>query len=159
MDKIRQLDCEIGSYKWKEEIVSQDSLALYIHPNPRDMKKATFDVMKNCVDLVQRDEKYNIDVEVLNCIQKSKGKSHFCDFDIDTKEIYLNKMKDILSDDSYDIIETRGGYHILVNTRLALKMQWYQKITKVFEVDQIGDQLLPVCGCWQGGFTPKFVYV
>ena len=29
---------------------------------------------------------------------------------------------------------------------------------KLGNVDQTGDQLLPVPGCIQGGFSPKFIY-
>lgn len=158
-EKIKQLECEVGGYSLRNGIIApQESLVLYINPNPRDMKKATFGLMKKCVDLLQSDGNgYNIHAEVLSCIQKSKSKSHFCDFDIDTKNIDLSKLSDILPPNSYKILETRGGYHILVNTRLAPKTKWHLAIRETFNVDQIGDQLIPVCGCYQGGFVPRFV--
>jgi len=157
-EKIKQLECEIGSYTLRNIAAPQESLVLYINPNPRDMKKATFGLIKKCIDLLQTDGNgYNVHAEALSCIQKSKSKSHFCDFDVDTKDIDLNKLNDILPKEAYSIIETRGGYHILVKTRLAPKTKWHIAIREAFNVDNIGDQLIPVCGCYQGGFIPRLL--
>ncbi|MFW6220032.1 MAG: hypothetical protein ACOC33_04255, partial [bacterium] len=96
-DKIKQLECEFGSYKLRNIPAPQESLVLYINPNPRDMKKATFGLIKKCIDLIEcGGNGYNIHAEALSCIQRSKSKSHFCDFDIDSKDIDLKKMEDIL---------------------------------------------------------------
>jgi hypothetical protein len=157
-EKIKQLECEFGSYTLRNIEAPQESLVLYINPNPRDMKKATFGLMKKCIDLLQTNGNgYNVHAEALSCIQKSKSKSHFCDFDIDTKDIDLSKLNDILPKETYDILETRGGYHLLVKTRLAPKTKWHVAIREAFEVDQVGDQLIPVCGCYQGGYVPRFI--
>jgi len=157
-EKIKQLEVEFGSYSLRDEAVPQESLVLYINPNPRDMKKATFLMAKQCLNLIEYcNNGYNIQAEALSCIQKSRSKSHFCDFDIDEKDIDLSLMTDILPRDCYEVVETRGGYHILVNTRKAPKTKWHVDIREAFDVDQTGDQLLPVCGCVQGGFTPRFI--
>jgi len=156
--KIKQLECEVGAYRIKDNIAPQESLVLYINPNPRNMIRATFTLMKKLVNIMEtKASGYNIHAEALSSIQNSKSKSHFCDFDIDTKDIDLTKMHDILPKEAYDIIETRGGYHILVKTRIASDNQWYLKITNTFHVDQAGDQFVPVPGCVQGGFVPKFI--
>jgi hypothetical protein len=34
---------------------------------------------------------------------------------------------------------------------------WYNAISKIEGVDVRGDNLLPVVGCYQGGFIPHFV--
>ena len=71
----------------------------------------------------------------------------------------------------YSIVETRGGYHLLVkpiNTTESIKINngkfgsayskdWHSAITKLYPVDQSNDQLLPVCGCTQGNWIPKFI--
>ena len=161
LQKIKQLQCEDGSYLLKDSIAPQESLVLYINPNPRDMKKATYSLIKQCVKLLENNNLgYNVHAEAMSCIQKSKAKTHFCDFDIDSKDIDLTKLEDILPREAYDILETRGGYHVLVNTAIAklVPMQkWHTEIRRVFDVDHVGDQFIPVPGCCQGGFVPKFL--
>ena len=158
LEKIKQLEVAVGAYKLKEIDDPQESLALYINPNPRDMKKATFMVAQQCLNLIQGDaNNFNIHAEALSCIQKSKSKSHFVDFDIDFKAIDLNLLDGVLEKDMYHILETRGGYHILVDTKKAPKTDWYKQIGDLYEIDQVGDNLIPVAGTFQGGFTPRFV--
>lgn len=156
-DKIKQLECEIGNYKINGVEAPEESLALYINPNPRDMKKATYHMIKNCVDLLQSENNYNVQAEALSCIQRSKSKSHFCDFDVDIKSADVSKIKNILPPETYSLVETGGGYHILVKTRLAPKTRWHSDIKNTFDVDNIGDQLLPVPGCTQGAFIPVLI--
>lgn len=166
-DKVKQLEIQLGDWKLKNVPAPQESLVLYINPNPRCMKKATEAMGKKCWDLI-RSNNYNLHAEAMSCIQKSKSRSVFVDFDIDEKEgIDFSKMKDILPNDAYNIVETRGGYHLLVNVKAATfagqytkwEKNWHRAITNTFPIDQQGregDQLLPVPGCMQGGFVPKF---
>lgn len=154
--KIKQLECKLGSYVIENKIVSQDSLALYINPNPRDLKKATADVIKKGAELLLLDKNFNIQAECLSCIQRSKGEKHFIDFDIDNKNIDENILSKILK--SYTIIETKGGYHVLVDSINQDNKNWYQEMIKNFNVDNSGDQLLPVPGTIQGTYMPKIIY-
>jgi hypothetical protein len=158
--KVKQLECEVGSYYLKDREVPQESLVLYINPNPRNMRRATFQLIKKCTDILETNGmNYNIHAEALSCIQRSKSKTHFCDFDIDSKDVSICRVKEILPDNTYDIIETRGGYHVLVKTRLAPKTKWHKELRDAFVIDQIGDQMIPVVGCTQGGFVPKFIKI
>jgi hypothetical protein len=157
-DKIKQLEVELGCYKLNDQEVPQEALALYINPNPRDMKKATFQMIKKSVELIEKDYNFNIHAEALSCIQRSKGSTYFLDFDIDDREINLNKLYDKIDPKYLEIVDTRGGIHILVKVREIPKSIKFHKIIKdLYNVDQIGDQLLPVPGCVQGGFIPKFI--
>ena len=151
VDKIRQLEVELGRWKLGDTEATQDSLVLYINPNPRCMKKATRLSIKALVDLLDQDG-FNVHQEVMSCIQKSKSYSFVVDFDIDSKDIDLSLIE--LPLDQYKVLETRGGYHILVHPR---NNQFYKYIQALYNVDQAGDQMLPVPGCIQGGFIPKFV--
>ena len=45
--KIKQLEVPFGAYQLKDIAAPQESLALYINPNPRNLKKATYDGMIN----------------------------------------------------------------------------------------------------------------
>lgn len=161
LSKIKQLECEVGSYTLKNNIPApQESLVLYITPNPRDMIRATYNMMRKCIDLLHtKSIGYNLHSEALSSVQRSRGTSYFCDLDIDSKDINLLKIKDILPDEAYDILETRGGYHILVKTKIAPKTKWYKQLSSIYDIDQVGDQFIPVPGCVQGGFIPKFIEI
>lgn len=161
IDKISQLEIPTGRYFLKNEPAPQMSLALYISVNPRDMKKATQMLGKRCWDLLNG-ENYNIHAEALSCIQKSKSQTRYVDFDIDDKSVDLDKewLTNRIGD-SYKILETRGGYHVLVDPQKAnshsTNVNWFNDIRKKYPIDQAGDNLIPVPGCVQGGFTPMFV--
>ena len=158
-DKIRQLEVEVGCYKIDGKPIPQESLALYINPNPRDMKKANFQMIKKSLELIENDNPgFNIHAEALSCIQRSKSKSYFLDFDIDDKNIDLDLLKEKIDPKYYDILETRGGYHILVKVREILKdIKFHAIIRDLYKVDQIGDQMMPIPGCVQGGFIQNFL--
>lgn len=161
-DKIRQLEVAIGTYKLKHSAVPQESLALYINPNPRDLKKATYDGIIRLTELLRNDNpSYNPYAELLSCIQKSSGKKTYLDFDIDTKDFDFEQLKRVINPNCLTIVETRGGYHVLVKTEDVLpefRKSFYNNI-HAMGVDQTGDQLLPVPGCTQGGFTPRFLEI
>lgn len=158
LDKIRQLECVVGSYKFGDLEIPQESLSLYINPNPRNLRKATFELQHNLISIIEKDNEYNIHAEVLNCIGESKSKTRFVDFDIDSKNIDLTKICEIVGEDNYSVVETRGGYHVLVKVFNKVKNKnWFQDITNTYNVDQEGDQLLPVPGCVQGDFIPFFL--
>lgn len=173
-DKIKQLEIELGAWKLKDVSAPQESLVVYIMPNPRCMKKATEMMGKKCWDLF-RSQNYNLHTEAMSCIQKSKSRGIYVDFDIDTEKKsldFVNEMKIVLSDifpDDYSkvctIVETRGGYHILVNAKKATKIRveynlnknWYNDMINNFKIDQSADQMIPVPGTIQGGFVPKII--
>lgn len=163
MRKIRQLECEFGSYLTKDlDPIPQEALALYVTPNPRHQQKAMIKVMKRYIDIIEcQGRGYNITSEAMSAVQKSKSRTHVVDFDIDTKDVDLNLMKDILPDNAYNILETRGGYHLLIkpgNMSVGDAKNWYQRVKATFPVDQAGDQMIPVPGTYQGGFTPRFIH-
>lgn len=174
MDKIRQLEIPLGRWKLKDIEAPQESLVLYVNPNPRCMIKATKSMGKKCWDLINNNH-FRIDHESLSCIQVSKSKTYWVDFDIDDKNIDLSKLNDILISECYKILETKGGYHILVNVKRATEvneqvqrrklenyqikfpLNWHKAIQDTFNVDNCGDQMIPVPGCTQGEFIPKFI--
>lgn len=158
-DKIKQLECELGYYKVKNISVPNDSLVLYINPNPRSMKKATYTLLRGGITLLEHDQNFNIHAEALSAIQKAKSRTCFLDFDIDNKKINLSELNNILPIESYNIIATKGGYHILVKPELVGHNRWYKQIHEIYQVDQVGDQFIPVCGTNQGGFMPEIIKI
>ena len=116
--KIKQLEVPFGAYQLKDIAAPQESLALYINPNPRNLKKATYDGIIKLTQLLKNDNKnFNPHAELLSCIQKTISRKIYLDFDVDFKDFNFDKLKDIINLSCMDIVETRGGYHLLV--RLA----------------------------------------
>jgi|SRR5882757_771470 len=163
-DKIKQLECEMGYYKQKETCIPQEALALYININPRDLWKASFNSLVHLAKCLQLNNKtMNPHQEVMSEIQKTKGKTRYVIFDWDEKlpndDLYY-ELADKINIDAVKIIETRGGYHLLIDPEkieAMYKNTWYNRISNYISVDQKGDLMSPVLGCTQGNFIPKFV--
>lgn len=160
-DKIRQLEVKLGQWKLRDMEVPQEALVFYVMPNPRCMIKATYKAIRHCADLLENTNKgYNLVQETMSCVQKSKSRTVFVDFDIDDKTADLHLLKQVgLPEDCYTVVETRGGYHILVDVRRFQGKDyphWYNNMKELFVVDQVQDQLLPVPGTIQGDFEVKF---
>lgn len=159
VNKIRQREIPLGTYLSGDIKVPQEALSLYVTVNPRDMAKATKGVARKALDLIcDEHHNYNIVAEALSCVQRSKGKTQWIDFDIDDSDFDIKVLENFLNEGSYKVLKTRGGFHVLVDpSKVApeLKNSFYKKL--VAYSDQVKDNLLPVPGCFQGGHTPYFL--
>lgn len=164
IDKIRQLEVTVGAYKTKDgDDVPQEALALYITPNPRNQHRAMLHCMKKFCDIIETQAKgFNIQQEALSAVQKSASRKIYIDFDFDDKtyEFLKRNLSGIVNDDAVTYLQTRGGYHVLVELdKIAeiCKKTWYNDIMKL-EPDVTGESnMIPVVGCSQGNFTPHFI--
>ncbi|SFD98503.1 hypothetical protein SAMN05518672_10439 [Chitinophaga sp. CF118] len=162
--KIKQLECSIGSYMLKDMAIPQETLALYITPNPRDMWKATISSLVHLAHCIQNDNRaINPHQEVMSEIQRNKSRTCFVDFDFDTKisieELKAHVYKHV-NPEAVQFLQTRGGFHALVTPDMIaeeFKKTWYNGIKSHEDIDKSGDQLLPVPGCTQGNFIPRFI--
>lgn len=178
--KISQLECSVGTYRTKDnEIITDDAMVLYITVNPRNMRKATLDCIGAFAEMIKKhDANPDMDInpyaEALNVIHKSKSRCVFVDFEIDrpnndetdkngkksnlTIEEAYDKVIKIVGKKAVDVIETRGGAHILIQPEKveSKDKNWYTVVQKTLSCDQSGDLMVPVVGCNQGGFVPKF---
>jgi len=166
INKLEQLEIPLGTYKQftknkEAAAIPQESLAVYINPNPRDLKKATFNLGKKILELLQTDRNFNIHAESLSQIQQSSGKRIYMDFDFDNADLEhtIKKIKemDFINLDACHILKTRGGFHILVKidkVEEKYKKNWYNAIKSLEGVDIVGDNMIPIPGTFQGGFTP-----
>lgn len=168
LEKIKQMECEFGAYKTKDgDNVPQEALALYITPNPRNQRKAMFNLIKRIADIqIANATGYNIHAEAMSAIQKSKSRTCFVDFDVDFPEgedINQINLKPFIEKHigtkGIHFLRTKGGYHILVEPSKINKQfekTWYQAMIKHPYVDIKGDAMIPVVGCTQGNFIPHF---
>lgn len=160
LKKIHQFELAEGNYTNKNgSPVHQDSLALYVTVNPRSFLKAQVALLKRLVDSVTGSgRKINPAMMAMSEIQKSKSRTVFVDFDFDDVT-YKDCMVDILNvinENAYDIIDTRGGFHLLVKPELVVEQYaktWYKKLSEINGCDVSNGDLLPVPGCTQGGGT------
>jgi hypothetical protein len=162
-DKIKQMECEIGSYKQKGLPIPQEALALYITLNPRNYEVAARESAIDLVRLITNEYNgYNPHQVVLTNIQKACGTKKYFDIDFDNVEIDAVKsvIEESINNDSLTYLKTRGGFHLLIELdkiKNEYKKSWYKNITSIEGVDVRGDNLIPVPGCFQGMFIPHFV--
>jgi len=164
--KIKQLECEFGSYKYREVDVPQEALALYITVNPRSLEIAAKNSLIKLAQLVTKTyDGYNPHQEIMSEIQRAKSRTCYVDFDLDSKNDLISDLHIWIKEScgktvDYKILESRGGFHLLINpdsVEEQYKKSWYNKLKKNPAIDQIGDMMIPVIGCTQGDFIPKFV--
>jgi len=161
-DKIRQLECAVGSYTQGGNAIPQEALALYITVNPRDLWKATYSSLVNFAKKIQvGHSSINPQQEAMNEIQVSCSNKYYIDVDVDVKDPQiLEQIKGFINPSCLTVLETRGGYHVLVKVSEidpSYKKSWYNNIMNLAGIDQSGDNLIPVPGCSQGGFIPRFI--
>ena len=165
LNKIKQLECEQGSYTVKGAVVPNEALALYITPNPRSFEIAARESLIELARAVTKPyDGYNPHQIVLSNIQTSCGTKKYLDFDFDgvsVAEIAERiEIGGIINRDALTYIKTRGGFHLLVElakVQNEFRKGWHQGLSGLPGVDVRGDNLLPFVGCYQGGFVPSIV--
>ncbi len=162
INKLEQKETRVGTYLGHNDLaVPQEALAVYMTPTPRDFNRVAFETIKTFADKLGKDQYINPRQEVMNIIQTTAVKNRFHVFDIDSKEDHvINKINNVLGD-YYSLIETRGGYHVLVNPKdlegQDVPKNWYNEIRLMSDV--VGDAMVPVPGTYQGGFVPRLVKI
>ena len=159
-NKIKQCECELGSYFQLTTPIPQEALAIYISPNPRDLIKATKNSLKLFVDLITSPYNgYNPQDTAMSEIQKACARKVYLDFDFDGANIShtLPLLESYINMDCVKILMTRGGFHVLIKldeVEEKYKKSFYTLISHMHYVDKIGDHLIPIAGCTQGSYVP-----
>jgi hypothetical protein len=174
IQKIRQMECEVGSYLFKGEPIRQENLCIYITPNPRDLVKSGLVLLKEIADKTMKGDIYNPHSSALNAIQVTTSRKIYFDLDIDFKNIenfdedfkkFKLEINQYIDENKLTYIRTNGGLHCLIRLEyLHVKYQksWYQNISKMacdlYDVTMNADNIIPIPGCVQGiDFSPYFI--
>ena len=164
-EKILRLESPEGSYIREELIVPQESMALYISMNPRNLDKANRELLCTLARrIAEGDTNFSPISLATTEIHRAVDRKFFVDFDFDhiSYEEHADKIAAILPDrDSYHILKTRGGLHLLVvldKVKNTPNKKWHQGLSALTACDVRGSNTLtPVAGCCQGGFMPIIV--
>jgi len=176
LDKIRQLECPVGCYLTNDGTpIPDEALALYITLNPRNMRKAAFESIKALATVLEHPGKdLNPYAEVLSEIHKAKSRTVYVHFDLDmplgdasdenankcslTLDEVWKTATEIVGSQAVEIVRTRGGCHVLISPEKVQSQvkNWYPILNKSLNSDQVGDLMIPMVGCCQGGFVPYF---
>lgn len=200
--KIKRFETSFGSYKTKNNSnIPNKAIVCYVNINPSDSLKAYKEFnktmneylhelticasrgrdMSNIISRINKQDRL-----LMNCYQKARGVKYWIDFDIDTphyKEIeyvlqdFVEEVKE-RHGKAY-IIQTRGGYHLLVsrdtafdkeyNPRVILREANYKiarylssgvsgKLENIgYEIIQNNNEMLPLPGLFQGDFLVKVI--
>jgi len=162
VQKVKQLECPIGSYMVKEIPAPNEALALYIGVNPRSTTKAAFQTIIALTEAIQTGhQKLNPHSIAMSQLHKAPARKLFVVFDVDRKDDLqetIETTRNIVGDDAPKFLETRGGVHVIIRVAKVVSehKNWFPELQRLLEPDQTGDLLIPVAGCCQGGFTPRF---
>lgn len=164
ISKLKQLECPVGAYYTsKDHNIPQESLAVYISLNPRDMERATrASLIKLATLLGTTYNGYNPHQEVMSEIQKSVSRKIYTDLDFDNVsfESMQEEIINLINKEAITVLKTRGGFHLLIEhskIQQPYAKTWYLNLTQLEGCDQNKDIMIPVVGCTQGGFTPHFL--
>lgn len=183
-EKIKQMEIEEEYYFQKHNPMPQEALAVYITPNPRSFEKAAKACLIRLAELITKPySNYNIVAEATSEVHKAVSRKIYLDIDFDnphgdiTQDYYVSNeyflglnraiIEKCINKDCLTYIETRGGFHVLIELKkiaLEYKNSWHQSITTLSGVDinnsklsKCSDNMIPIPGCIQGNFVPKFI--
>ena len=163
IEHIRRMEVPLDVYTARGVCIPQQALALYITPNPRSQAKAARALLETLLGAVlDSTNTYNVPALALSALQTNVSRRLLLDIDIDGMGVaqVLPLLEGLINPEAVDILETRGGVHLLVHPAKvdpAFVSTWWKSLTTLPGVDGHGDQLLPVPGCIQGGFVPKLI--
>ncbi len=162
-EKIRRMECPVGSYSRDGVVAPQEGLALYISLNPRSLLKANRELLKELAErFADGNTSFNPITLATTAVHRAVERKVFVDFDFDNVDPadYRKQIAHALPDPAaYKVLKTRGGFHLLVLLeKTGGNKKWHPELTALPNCDVRGSNTLtPVAGCVQGGFVPNFV--
>lgn len=170
-DKIKQLEVPLGSYKTSDgEIIPQEALVLYIAPNPKSLRKATFLAQQQLTESLYNGKSVNPRQVGMAAIHNAYDKFYFRDFDMDnvSADVVVNDVSQFINHDAVHFLQTRGGVHVIVESAKVIseyKKTWFKNIFDLPYTDknassgknknsEAKDFMIPVVGGTQNNFSP-----
>lgn len=146
--------------------INPECMVIYIDLQPRAVKSAMNLLFKEYMDVVSEE---NVNYELLkkftswskmrHVLAKNRSKKLLLDIDIDIKdEDLLNNILDIVDDNVECVIESRGGYHVIIINDKRIAKELYEKYSKNEYIEFSSKQVqVPIPGTLQGGFEVKLI--
>ncbi len=158
-NKLQQLEVKLGVWQIDGVKIPQEALTVYISPNPRNLWLANLRGISALAKAIE-DNKKNVNPhqEMLSQIHKTATNKRYITFDLDVKDKSVLYQCVELVEGYVDVLETRGGFHLLVQRENVDKIKnkfWYPELKKFCDVT--GDELCVLAGVTQGGFMPRIV--
>ncbi|WP_372370544.1 hypothetical protein [Candidatus Uabimicrobium sp. HlEnr_7] len=185
MPKLKQFNCQIGSYQDNDEKnIPQNACVIYCTVNPCSTLTATKNLIslysEYLFNLVKKPDQWSNILRIYsttaNKIQSSRARKYYIDIDFDVVDKtlgkkYVQRFLDVISEVHHHIIETRGGYHILLlrsslTPEIGRKMHQKTHILDSEGKKELGDKFeviinpettIPVPGTKQGGFAVRII--
>lgn len=169
---FQKLEVRAGLYEIDGIPIQQDSLVLYISPNPTDMTKSALKTAKQIVsDVAEGKRLKSPQATALSEIQVNVVRKYFnIDIDFTIEGFKYDKVgienmiraMECVNEEAINFVYTKGGFHILVEYKKIDKefeKSWYRNFSTLrsdlFQVDmENGKGLLPVPGCVQSTYVP-----
>jgi len=165
---LKHYEVPIGTYHdfVNNVVIPQHAIVVYTSVNSRNVSSACKGLAKHVIDRSFDGVKLKVkDAKIETFLHKCPNKD-YVGIDLDTKDEKVtvplfNELYEKIPE--FDIIETRGGFHIIIHKK-HLKTQdvgkfLYREIPKKYpDVDKVQNDLFsPIPGTLQGGFEVKFV--
>ncbi|BBM82425.1 hypothetical protein UABAM_00768 [Candidatus Uabimicrobium amorphum] len=179
--KLKQFNCQRGAYFDAEgNDIREEACVVYCTANPRSTVAAAKNLITTFTDYLfslavsssERKKFTGIYQKTLSEIQKCRARKHYVDIDFDVVDKnkgkkYVRDFLQIIATSKHHIIETRGGYHILIEKQTmtadigrvmykqieAINREGKQIFGEKFEVIINRQDMLPIPGTKQGGFA------
>lgn len=167
LKNIQKYEVKRGLYTDNGIELPENALCVSLYHNPRNINQAKKQIIKTLIDDNSNVSPVSI---ALSNIQKSKGQRIYSifDFDIEKTDYNLHKIIDLVNtnignDCKFHIVETRGGFHLLIridSIQKPINKKWFNTIQSIEGVDKNVSSDCATClvGTYQGGHLVTVAY-
>jgi hypothetical protein len=171
LQKVKELCVGTGLYKDRNgQPIPEHAFAVYVTPNPRSYRKAAVQIISELAEGLADGRPLRLERLVKTQIHRAVSRKLYLDLDIDPAggddwQVVAARARAILGQTPFHTIQTRGGAHLLVQTRQldrAVKRTFYRQLRELGEgmaglLEIRSDAMVPVPGTTQGGKMPALL--